>query len=588
MTSLLQAVAFDSWILHVLLWGPMAAMLHVLLEDEERSGHIAFGWTLALFVVSLGLWWSFTVGDPGFQMASSVPWIEAWGVHYALGIDGISLFMVLLSCFTAPDHHPRLVPLHHPPPEVLLRPHAPVADGHHRRLHGAGSDAVLRLLRTHPGADVLHRRRLGRQAAHLRRREVLPVHGGGVAADAGRDPLPLRRDRGRRRRILRLPGHPRRVALDARATLAVRRLRAGVLDQGAPVPLPHLAAGRARGSSHAGLGGAGRNPAQDGHLRVPAVPAAVLSGRLPASFGGDGDDGARHGGHRVRGLGGRRAAGRQEARGLHFGGAHGLRGDRHFRPDAERNSGRARGDDLAWHLHRGALPHPGHAVRASPHPADRGVRRPRTRRTHARPGPRDHRPGLHRPSRHKRLRRRVPGASGHLRDAPRHRRHRHQRRHLRRLLHAAHGAAGSLQRAGPGGEPVDARPLPPGDLHPVAHGRAHDRDRGRAHADSRAHGAERGSHPGARPHDPAPPRKRPTHDARLLHPGALPAGAASGDRALGLGDRGAAGRRLEGRRDLGAARRLGESGGSGDGGGARGGFRQRVAVRADTGAGKAR
>ena len=102
MTSLLEAVAFDTWILHVLVWGPMAAMLHVLLEREERSGHIAFGWTLALFVLSLGLWGSFTVGDPGFQMASSVPWIEAWGVHYALGIDGISLFMVLLSCFTAP------------------------------------------------------------------------------------------------------------------------------------------------------------------------------------------------------------------------------------------------------------------------------------------------------------------------------------------------------------------------------------------------------------------------------------------------------------------------------------------------------
>ena len=102
MMSLLEAVAFDSWILHVLLWGPMAAMLHVLLESEERAKHIAFGWTLALFVVSLGLWGSFTVGDPGFQMTSSVPWIEAWGVHYALGIDGISLFMVLLSCFTAP------------------------------------------------------------------------------------------------------------------------------------------------------------------------------------------------------------------------------------------------------------------------------------------------------------------------------------------------------------------------------------------------------------------------------------------------------------------------------------------------------
>ncbi len=102
MASLLEAVAFDSWILHVLVWGPMLAMLHVLLESEERAKYIAFWWSLALFVVSLGLWGSFTVGDPGFQMASSVPWIETWGVHYALGIDGISLFMVLLSSFMAP------------------------------------------------------------------------------------------------------------------------------------------------------------------------------------------------------------------------------------------------------------------------------------------------------------------------------------------------------------------------------------------------------------------------------------------------------------------------------------------------------
>jgi len=35
-------------------------------------------------------------------MASSRPWIAAWGVHYALGVDGISLFMVLLTTFTTP------------------------------------------------------------------------------------------------------------------------------------------------------------------------------------------------------------------------------------------------------------------------------------------------------------------------------------------------------------------------------------------------------------------------------------------------------------------------------------------------------
>jgi NADH-quinone oxidoreductase subunit M len=36
------------------------------------------------------------------QLASSVAWIEPWGVRYALGVDGISLFMVLLTTFTTP------------------------------------------------------------------------------------------------------------------------------------------------------------------------------------------------------------------------------------------------------------------------------------------------------------------------------------------------------------------------------------------------------------------------------------------------------------------------------------------------------
>ena len=102
MTVLLDSVAYDSWILHLLVWGPVAAMAHVLLGPEERAKHVALWWSLVLFVASLGLWWTFQIGEPGFQLTSSAPWIEAWGVHYALGIDGISLFMVLLSTFMAP------------------------------------------------------------------------------------------------------------------------------------------------------------------------------------------------------------------------------------------------------------------------------------------------------------------------------------------------------------------------------------------------------------------------------------------------------------------------------------------------------
>jgi NADH-quinone oxidoreductase subunit M len=36
------------------------------------------------------------------QMQSSVPWIPAWGINYSLGVDGISLFMVLLTTLTTP------------------------------------------------------------------------------------------------------------------------------------------------------------------------------------------------------------------------------------------------------------------------------------------------------------------------------------------------------------------------------------------------------------------------------------------------------------------------------------------------------
>lgn len=100
---MLNIVAYDSWALHALIWLPLVGMGHVLWAPEDRAKHIALRWSLAVFVLSLGLWWAY---DPsqgaGYQLASSDPWITVWGVSYALGVDGISLFMVLLSTFTTP------------------------------------------------------------------------------------------------------------------------------------------------------------------------------------------------------------------------------------------------------------------------------------------------------------------------------------------------------------------------------------------------------------------------------------------------------------------------------------------------------
>jgi NADH-quinone oxidoreductase subunit M len=98
---MLEAIGYNSWALHALIWLPVLGMAHVLLDEEGRAKYIALAWSIVVFVVSLGLWWAY---DPslggGFQLQSSHDWITAWGVRYSIGIDGISLFMVMLTTFT--------------------------------------------------------------------------------------------------------------------------------------------------------------------------------------------------------------------------------------------------------------------------------------------------------------------------------------------------------------------------------------------------------------------------------------------------------------------------------------------------------
>ena len=101
---MLDALAYDSWALHALIWLPLVGMVHVLWAPEQRAKHLALWWSVAVFVLSMGLWWAYdpTMGAGGYQLTSSRPWIKEWGVSYALGLDGISLFMVLLTTFTTP------------------------------------------------------------------------------------------------------------------------------------------------------------------------------------------------------------------------------------------------------------------------------------------------------------------------------------------------------------------------------------------------------------------------------------------------------------------------------------------------------
>jgi NADH-quinone oxidoreductase subunit M len=102
MTGLLASTSFDRWILHVLVLLPLAGVVPILLGDERSAKRTALVVTTLEFVLSLGLWWAFDPANGGMQLQSSTPWISRWGINYQVGIDGISLFMVLLTTAMMP------------------------------------------------------------------------------------------------------------------------------------------------------------------------------------------------------------------------------------------------------------------------------------------------------------------------------------------------------------------------------------------------------------------------------------------------------------------------------------------------------
>jgi NADH-quinone oxidoreductase subunit M len=102
MNQFLQSIAFDRWILHALILLPLAGVVPVLLGDERSAKRMALAVTVIEFVLSLGLWWAYQPGQGGMQLLSSTPWIPRWGISYQVGIDGISLVMVLLTTAMMP------------------------------------------------------------------------------------------------------------------------------------------------------------------------------------------------------------------------------------------------------------------------------------------------------------------------------------------------------------------------------------------------------------------------------------------------------------------------------------------------------
>jgi len=87
---------------------PLAGALLLLLipnRDGKRDGMIrwlALAISLVAFALTLVLWARFDQGSSEFQFVERVPWIPAFGIDYYVGLDGISLMLVVLTGFLTP------------------------------------------------------------------------------------------------------------------------------------------------------------------------------------------------------------------------------------------------------------------------------------------------------------------------------------------------------------------------------------------------------------------------------------------------------------------------------------------------------
>src|SRR5262245_54089222 len=91
-------------LLSLAIWTPILFGVAVLATGGDRNAPaaraIALVGAVLGFVVTLPLWTGFDREVSGFQFVESMPWIETFNVNYNLGIDGISLLLILLNSFT--------------------------------------------------------------------------------------------------------------------------------------------------------------------------------------------------------------------------------------------------------------------------------------------------------------------------------------------------------------------------------------------------------------------------------------------------------------------------------------------------------
>ena len=71
-------------------------------DREPLVRNVALASSLLTFAATLVLWWRFDPASADYQFVEKHAWMPMFGIQYLIGVDGISLFLIVLTGFLTP------------------------------------------------------------------------------------------------------------------------------------------------------------------------------------------------------------------------------------------------------------------------------------------------------------------------------------------------------------------------------------------------------------------------------------------------------------------------------------------------------
>ncbi|MBT7442611.1 MAG: NADH-quinone oxidoreductase subunit M [Methylococcales bacterium] len=93
----------SDWLLSLVIWLPIVGGVYVMLtghKDSGRARQIGLAVACVTFVVSLSLYTGFDSTTASMQFVEKASWVSSFGIYYHLGVDGISMPLIILTTFT--------------------------------------------------------------------------------------------------------------------------------------------------------------------------------------------------------------------------------------------------------------------------------------------------------------------------------------------------------------------------------------------------------------------------------------------------------------------------------------------------------